>query len=117
MFTVNAKNHPGAKIWAGGDTVMVNGTKVPYVRNARHEAQRAARLLTAACGFPVQVQGVVVTVNAQDVAVKAQPDGVTVTWRNNLATWLLRHGDIHTPDALDAIYQAARRSTTWSLRH
>jgi hypothetical protein len=102
VFTVNAKHHPKGKIWVGGDTVMVNGTKVPYVRNARHEADRAAKLLTA-----------VVTVGAEDVTIKSQPNGVHVTWRRNLAKWLLRHGDIHTNHALEAIYGAARRSTTW----
>lgn len=113
IFTINAKNHPGAKIWVGGNTFMVNGHRQPYVRNARYEAERATKLLSAACGFPVHVQGLIVTVNAQDVVIKSEPDGVNVTWRNNLVKWLLRHGDIHAPDALDAIYEAARRSTTW----
>lgn len=113
IFTVNAKNHPKAKIWVGGNTFMVNGTKVPYVRNSRYEATRAAKLLTAACGFPVLVEGLIVTVNAADVVIKTQPNDVSVAWRNNLAKWLLRHGDIHTPETLDAIYEAARRSTTW----
>ncbi|MGA9749939.1 MAG: nuclease-related domain-containing protein [Nocardioides sp.] len=113
VFTVNAKNHPGARIWVGGNTFMVNGHRQPYVRNSRYEAERAAKLLTAACGFPVYVQGLIVTVNAEDVTIKTQPDGVNVTWRNNLVKWLLRHGDIHTTEALDAIYDEARRSTTW----
>jgi hypothetical protein len=30
-----------------------------------------------------------------------------------LSKWLLRHGDIHTDDIVDAIYEVARRSTTW----
>jgi Nuclease-related domain len=113
VFTVNTKNHPGAKIWVGGNTFMVNGHRQPYVRNSRHEAERAARLLTTACGYPVYVQGLIVTVNADDVVIKTQPDGVNVTWRNNLAKWLLRHGEIHPPEMLDTIYEAARRSTTW----
>ena len=78
VFTVNAKHHPGAKIWVGGNTFMVNGVKQPYVRNARHEASRAADILAAACGFPVHVEGVIVTVNADDVVVKSQPEGVSV---------------------------------------
>ncbi len=113
VFTINAKHHPKAKIWVGGNTFMVNGNRQPYIRNSRHEAGRAAKLLAAACGFPVHVQGLIVTVNAAEVVIKSQPDGVSVTWRNNLAKWLLRHGEIHTPEALDAIYEAARRSTTW----
>lgn len=113
VFTVNAKHHPKAKIWVGGNTFMVNGNRQPYIRNSRHEAARAAKLLTAACGFPVHVEGLIVTVNAADVVIKTQPEGVSVTWRNDLAKWILRHGDIHTPEALNAIYEAARRSTTW----
>lgn len=113
IFTVNAKNHPNAKIWVGGNTFMVNGHRQPYIRNARYEADRAAKLLAAACGFPVHVQGLIVTVNAQDVVIKSEPDGVNVTWRNNLVKWLLRHGDIHGSDTLDAVFEAARRSTTW----
>jgi hypothetical protein len=113
VFTVNAKHHPRAKIWVGGNTFMVNGSRQPYIRNSRHEAARAAKLLTAACGFPVHVEGLVVTVNAADVVIKQQPDGVHVTWRNNLAKWLIRHGDIYTSGTIDAIFDAARRSTTW----
>lgn len=113
IFTVNAKNHPGAKIWVGGNTFMVNGHRQPYIRNARYEAERAAKLLTEACGFPVHVQGLIVPVNAHDVVIKSEPDGVNVTWRNNLVKWLLRHGDIYARGTLDAIYGTARRSTTW----
>jgi hypothetical protein len=113
VFTVNAKHHPGAKIWVGGDTFMVNGNRQPYIRNSRQEATRAAKLLTASCGFPVHVEGLVVTVNADDIIVKKAPDGVHVVPRMQVAKWLLRHGDILAVDALDAIFEAARRSTTW----
>lgn len=113
VFTVNAKHHPKADIWVGGSTVMVNGQRQPYVRNSRHEATRAARLLSEACGFGVHVEGLIVTVNASTFVVKSQPDGVSVTWRNNLAKWLLQHGDILDEVAVEAIYEQARRSTTW----
>jgi hypothetical protein len=46
VFTVNAKHHPNTSIWVGGDTFMVNSQRVPYVRNSRHEARRAARRLS-----------------------------------------------------------------------
>jgi hypothetical protein len=113
VFTANAKHHPSAKIWVGGNTFLVNGIKQPYVRNARHEANRAAELLTAACGFPVHVEGVIVTVNADDVVVKSQPDGVSVVPRMQVAKWLLRHGDVLNEAAIEAVFEVARRSTTW----
>jgi hypothetical protein len=55
VFTINTKHHPDASIWVGGNTFMVNGQRQPYVRNSRHEAQRASRILTAASGFPIVV--------------------------------------------------------------
>jgi hypothetical protein len=113
VFTVNAKHHPRAKVWVGGNTVMINGNRVPYVRNSRHEAARAAKLLSEAVGFPVHVEGLIVTVNAADVVVKNQPDGVSVVPRMQVAKWLLRHGDIYSLEALDTVFEAARRSTTW----
>lgn len=51
VFTVNAKNHPHTNVWVGGDTFMVNGQRLPYVRNSRFEARRAARMLTEHVGF------------------------------------------------------------------
>jgi hypothetical protein len=113
VFTVNAKQHPRAKIWVGGNTFMINGNRVPYIRNSRHEAARAAKLLSSAVGFPVHVEGLIVTVKAAEVAVKSQPEGVCVVPRMRVARWLLRHGDIYSLEALDAIFEAARRSTTW----
>ena len=54
-----------------------------------------------------------VTVNASDVVVKAQPEGVSVVPRMQVSRWLLRHGDILIPDTIEAIYEVARCSTTW----
>jgi hypothetical protein len=66
VFTLNAKNHPGAKIWIGGDTFMVNGRRQPYFCNSRFEAQRAATLLSTATGVPVVAVGVIVPLGAAD---------------------------------------------------
>lgn len=113
VFTINAKHHRDATIWVGGNTVMVNGQRQPYVRNARFEADRAARLLGAVCGFDVAVQGLVVPVNARDVVVKAQPVDVRVVPRMQLVAWLLRHGATLDAERVAAIHEMARRSTTW----
>lgn len=48
---------------------MVNGQWQPYARNSRHEAERAARLLSRATAFNVPVMGVIVTVWAKEVTV------------------------------------------------
>lgn len=113
VFTVNTKHHPKVKIWVGGSAFMVNGARQPYMRNSRHEAGRAAKLLANACGFPLQVEGLIVTVNARDVVVKNAAEGVRVVPRMQVAKWLLRHGGVLTLKTVQDIYDAARRSTTW----
>lgn len=113
VFTANAKNHPNGKIWVGGDTLMVNGQRQPYIRNARHEAARAAKLLSEACGWPVPVEGVIVLVNAVEWTIKTPPRDVHVVPRRQIARWLLRHGDVLDPERQTEVFDAARRSTTW----
>jgi hypothetical protein len=113
VFTLNAKHHPGKKVWVGGDTMLVGGHRVPYVRNARHEAQRASRLLSAAVGVHVQVGGVVVPVGADDFVVKSQPVDVHVVNRMRLLRWLTDLPDVLPPELVGRLFAAARRSTTW----
>lgn len=113
VYTANTKHHPKADIWVGGNTLLVNGHKTHYIRNARYEAERATTLLTTACGFPVHAHGLIITVNANQFTIKSQPSGVHVTWRTNLTAWLLNLGTIYDPDTLNTIYDTARRSTTW----
>ncbi|MCR1785401.1 NERD domain-containing protein [Nocardioides carbamazepini] len=116
VFTVNAKHHPNASIWVGGDTLMVNGQRVPYIRNSRHEARRAARLLTEHAGFPVTAAGVIAVMGARKgFKVWAQPeDGVVVVvTRRRISQHLLSQPLRLSPREIDAIYDVARRSTTW----
>jgi hypothetical protein len=113
VFSLNAKHHPGAKIWVGGNTFMVNGVRQPYVRNSRHEAARASHLLTATCGFPVDVTGVVVPVNAGDIIIRKSPADVHVVGRRRLSRWLRRLEPLLDDVTVLAIYEIARRSTTW----
>ena len=113
MFSLNAKHHPGAVIWIRDNAFKVNGQQQPYIRNSRHEALRAGRYLTAACGFPVAVAGVVVPVGADDVTIKQPPADVFVVNRMALADWLRRRPVVLEDATVEAIFEAARRSTTW----
>jgi hypothetical protein len=113
VFTLNAKHHPGAKLWIAGNTFLVNGQLQPYMRNSRHEASRAARLLSAAAGVAVEATGVVVPVGAAEVVVKEPPADVAVVSRARLVKWLISTPEVLDPDAVDKLFRAARRPTTW----
>lgn len=113
VFTINAKYHRGGRIWVGGDTVIVNGTRQPYVRNSRHEARKASRLLARAIGQPVSAQGIVVPVDAGAFTVKAQPDDVHVINRVRLPAYLRSRPETLEPAQVERIFNAARLSSTW----
>lgn len=93
VYSLNAKHHPGAKVWIAGNTFMVNGQRQPYVRNSRHEAQRAGKLLTEATGQPVSVTGVVVPIGADDIVIKQSPVDVVVINRMRLVKLLQAAAD------------------------
>jgi hypothetical protein len=114
VFTVNAKHHPDARVWVGGNTFMVNGHRQPYVRNARHEARRASRLLSAAVDSSVEVSGVIAVVGAhKGFTVKTQPEDVHVVTRKEIAAWLGRMPRRLGDQRVNTIVRAARRSDTW----
>ena len=117
VFTINAKHHPNANVWVGGNTFMVNGRKVPYVRNSRHEAQRASRLLSEAAGREVKVRGVIAVVGAhKGFTVKEQPSDVTVVTRKRLARWLQDQRAWLPLVDVEDLHSVARRSDTWQSR-
>ena len=113
VFTLNAKHHPGARMWVGGGTFMVNGVRQPYIRNSRHEASRASRLLTSACGVQVEVIGVVVPVGAKALTIKTPPVDVHVVGRRRLRAWLRRREQVLDDATIELVFAHARRSSTW----
>lgn len=115
VFTVNAKNHPRARAWLAGNTLMINGQRVPYVRNSGHEARRAARLLTAHLPFEVPVSGLAVLVGVRALIIKRQPDdrAVVVATPRAAVRWLRRRPRVLTMEQIEEIHRVARRSTTW----
>lgn len=112
VFTLNTKHHPGKKIVVKGEHLRVDGYLTRYVSTARSEARRATRSLSAACGRPVPVQPLIVVVGCE-LDVREQPRDVNVIGCRDIAGWLQgRPADLVAAD-VDAIFEQARRSTTW----
>ena len=116
VWTLNTKTHPGKSVWVGRNSVRVDGHRQPYLRNSRFEAERATRLLSNACGFPVFVKAVLVFLTGTlipDVTVKEYPDDVAVLDRMDIPGAFRRAKRRLTDDQVAAVYEQARRSTTW----
>ena len=116
VFTLNTKHHPGKRVWVAGQTVVVAGQRQPHVRNAVHEAGRAAKLLSAAVGRPVAVTGAIVLVDPAGLTVRGAHPEVTVLTATRLVRWLTRMPPRLTPEQVREVSTAASRPSTWQRR-
>ncbi|WP_403020875.1 nuclease-related domain-containing protein [Salinibacterium sp. GXW1014] len=114
VYTVNTKRHPGARIWLGERMLMVAGQKTDYLRNSRHEAARAAKLLSAATGEDVTVRPLLVLVGTGSMTVKQRPTDVTVLTDTQLLKWLDRRIPQLSTEQLRARADAASDPRTWT---
>ena len=116
VYTVNTKTHPGKSVWVSPRQIRVNGQPVPYLRNSRFEGARAERLLTDACGFPVFVKPVIVFLTGTlipNVTIRERPDDVVILDRMDIPGAFKRAPVCLTPEQVAAVFEHARRSSTW----
>ena len=113
VFTINVRHHPRGDVAADGDTIRVNGHDWHYLEKSRHEAARVSRLLSAACGFTVHVEAIVVIVGARHLSVGRPSDGVHVLEASYLTRWLRARCDIHSERVVQTVHNVAQRSTAW----
>ncbi|MBM9461678.1 NERD domain-containing protein [Nocardioides sp. zg-536] len=113
VFTINTKALRNAKIWIASNTFMVNGHRQPYLRNSRHEADRATKLLSAAVGRATRVHAVIAVVDPREITVREPPADVTVLTRRDLPRWARDLPPVLDAEAVEAVFNVARRSTTW----
>lgn len=114
VFTVDVKSHPGSRVWMRGNVFRVDGLAYPYISNSRHDALRASRCLSAACGFRVEVDGLVVLTGAEEIAIRERAADVHVLDHTALRPWVRSRPDVLDAPTVAAIFDAARRSTTWN---
>ena len=112
VFSLNTKNHLGKRVWVHTEVVKVNGQSRDYARVSEHEARKASRILSAACGYPVGVTGVVVVL-ASALVFGAHPTRAQVVGRKEIARWLRSRPPVLDAPAVASIYAVARQSTTW----
>ncbi|MBB5867302.1 hypothetical protein F4553_000681 [Allocatelliglobosispora scoriae] len=117
VFTVNTKHHPGAVVRVGERVVFVRGRAQPYVGKAGREAQRARLALSAALGRHLHVGPMIVVHGHRSLTgwVRRRPQGVRVLPSWAVGWWCKLPGrTVLTPEEVEQIYAAARRSSTWT---
>ncbi|MCM3924092.1 NERD domain-containing protein [Frankia sp. AiPs1] len=113
VFTLNTKNHRGARIWVGDRAATINGQAYRYVDRSRAEAKRASAALSDTCGFPIAVAGVLVFVEADTLTVTPSLTDVYATHHDLIAAAFEGVTGVWQPADVETIYACARRRRTW----
>ena len=96
-----------------GDSIRIHGETQPWIKEARAQAWRTSRALTAASGMTVYVRPAVVVLGVDEVRVYKPADRVDVFHRNHIVKWLERFPAVLDAASVDRIFGAARRGDTW----
>ena len=113
VFTINTKNHDRSKVWVSDRVIMVNGQKTDHLRNSRYESERVSKILSRATPWSVPVTATIIIL-ADTYTVKRLPNDVLVIRRRDVPSHFKRLPAIYSDEAVDVIYEVARRSTTWA---
>lgn len=117
VVLINTKHHHGAKVTVRQGGIYVNGSQTKHVLQVRAQAKRAAKALSVALGKPVDVRGCVAIHNGglkePEVKFAHHFKDVWVVTRWNIVRVLRKAEPVLTPEQVEAIYEVARRSSTW----
>lgn len=114
VVTVNTKRRRDARVWIGGDMVMVSGRREPFVPAARSELRRVHGAL-AALTLPMSpVTTFVAVEGAASVTVRTAPSDVRVVDARLLVRAIRRLPSVLDHDAVWALAGALSSSVTWT---
>ncbi|MCB5165137.1 NERD domain-containing protein [Streptomyces bambusae] len=113
VFTLNTKNFRGRSVWVGDDVIKVDhGPGYPIPRKARRESERAAKVLSAHCGFSVAVNPLLVFVQPAAVELASPQQKVRVYDERTLAALAHVNGVLDARQ-VEQIYAVARHRQAW----
>lgn len=116
VYTIAVRNHVGSAIWVGGGVVLVDGERVPHIRDAEFQAVRAAQLLSDAVGSRIAVTPCLVVIDPRSLTVARPPRRVAILTPRELRPWLKGLAQVYPREQLDRLGAAALRRETWHDR-
>jgi hypothetical protein len=114
VFTLNTKHHAGKNIWVARRTFMVNGRKVPYLRNAESEAARLQKMISERMPSVASVQPLLVLVAPKQITIREEPDRVGVLTSRQLRRWLEKQPVVLPEPQLSAVAALLDDPALWA---
>ncbi|HEX5540916.1 MAG TPA: hypothetical protein VFX60_05040 [Micromonospora sp.] len=113
LFAVTVADHGRARVLIAGDVVQINGKRPAYVVEARRDAKRASKAISAAVGLSVPVTPVLTFVGSGMISVYGLPQGCLVTPHQDLGHLLAAGGNRISAETAEKLSVVARTPSTW----
>lgn len=114
VYAVTVADHGRARVLIAGDVVQINGKRPAYVSEARRDAKRAARAISAAVGLSVPVTPVLAFVGSGVISVHGLPKDCLVATHRELDRLLIAGGARISPATANKLSAVAGHPATWA---
>jgi hypothetical protein len=114
IYAVTVADHGRARVLIAGDVVQINGKRPAYIAEARREARRASKALSAAVGLSVPVTPVLTFVGSGVISVHGLPKEVLVSTDKELDRLLIAGGARISPATASKLSAVAHHPATWA---
>ncbi|MEU4242999.1 hypothetical protein [Actinoplanes sp. NPDC026619] len=114
IYAVTVADHGRARVLIAGDVVQINGKRPAYIAEARREARRASKALSAAVGLSVPVTPVLTFVGSGVISVHGLPKEVLVSTDKELDRLLIAGGARISPATASKLSAVAHHPGTWA---
>jgi len=114
VYAVTVADHGRARVLLAGDVVQINGKRPAYVAEARRDAKRAARAMSAAVGLAVPVTPVLAFVGSGVISVHGLPKDCLVATHRELDRLLIAGGARISPATASKLTAVASNPATWA---
>lgn len=112
-YAISPKPHPSSTVHVSDASIKVDDQQTEYIQLARQSARHASRQLSEECGFEVPVDPVIVFVDAEQLVIEGNPDGLAVATFPQLRGWVRSLPAVWPEEMVAAVYEAARWPDSW----
>lgn len=113
VFAVTVADHGRTRVLIAGDVVQINGRRPTYVADARRDAKKASRALSAAVGLTVPVAPVLAFVGSGVISLHGLPKDCLVTTHRELDRLLVAGGARISSTTAEKLSAVASHPSTW----
>jgi hypothetical protein len=114
VYAVTVADHGRARVLIAGDVVQINGKRPAFVAEARRDARRASKAMSAAVGLTVPVSPVLAFVGSGVISVHGLPKDCLVATHRELDRLLIAGGARISPATAGKLSAVAENPSTWA---